>query len=402
MWLRILGQDPVAASRARGVSAALGAYGRQALEDIGAAAERAECRSPQACTRALICAIARDDPRAVTRLLLSRVVDPTLPAIPTLGGIDYETQKRRLREALVAPLSCTVIRGGTDRPNYFFEGAPSNLGGQWTPVNMAVAFEAPRALTALASFGARPPTTTESLIDYVIRRSDYDRYTPVEVDAAGNLVSPPRDTPQRRVPRAEMIRRLARAFGRRPTLAAVDRNPLTVAREAALADANTIVVRRYDVDDAMDGLDTGATPAEAIAMVLSRRMGSLAPLPVGAPDDVQLRALADDLVARTSGSRLDVVTALLKAGYSPDERACVFPLTPRDSAIACDRPERAIAAKLADEYEASISNDLDAMRAATAEGHRRALIRHALDALTRMLFSSVTNAVLDAYGPSLS
>ncbi|AGO84627.1 hypothetical protein psal_cds_687 [Pandoravirus salinus] len=401
VWLRILA-DPVVASRARGVSAALGAYGRQALDDVGLAAQRTECQSPQACTRALICAIARDDPEDLVRVLLSRVVDPTLPAVPPLSGIDYETQKDHLREALVAPLSCTVIRGSTNRPNYFFQGAPPSLGGQWTPVDMAVAFEAPRALTALASFGARPPTTTESLIDYVITRSDYGRYTPVEVDAAGNLVPPPRGVPQRHVPRVEMIQRLTRAFGRRPTLATVDRNPLTVAREAALASANAIIIRQYATDDAADNLGAGATPAQAIAMALSRHMRPVAPLPANASDDVQLRALADDLVTHIDEPWLDVIAALLEAGYSPDERACVFPLAPRDSA-ACNRPERAVAAELADEYETAIPNDIDAMRAAAAEGRpHTVVIRHAINALNRMLSLLVINAILDAYGPSLS
>ncbi|QBZ81199.1 hypothetical protein pclt_cds_606 [Pandoravirus celtis] len=401
MWRHILGEDPVIASQVLGASRALGAHGRQALKDTGAAVRRAECQSPQACTRALICAIARDDPRAVARVMLSQVVDPTLPAVPPLAGADYETQKIHLRDALVAPLSCTAVRGAIDRPIYFFQAAPPNPGGQWTPVDMAVAFEAPRALTTLASFGARPPTTTESLINYVITRPDFDRYTLVEVDAAGNLVPPPRGALQRRVPRAEMIQRLSRAFGRRPTLATVDRNPLAVAREAARASANAIVTRQYDTDDAEVNLIAGKTPAEAIATALTRRMGPVARPPTNASDDVQLRALADDLVTRIDEPWLDVIAALLEAGYSPDERACVFPLAPGDSA-ACNSPERAVAAQLADEYEAAIPDDLNAMRAAAATGSPRAAIRHAINALNRMLSLLVTNAILDVYGPSLS
>ena len=160
-------------------------------------------------------------------------------------------------------------------------------------------------------------------------------------------------------------------------------------------DVGRLINRSTDTDSATGQFQPPVTPAEAIASALTMHTSPPPPLPADAPDDVQLRALADNLATRALGPWLDMAAALLAGGYSADERVCVFAWATRDNTMPRTIvPERDLAAALAGTYEQAISADLDRMRAATS---RQDVIAHATSALQNMLYDVVIRAFLDAY-----
>ncbi|QBZ81297.1 hypothetical protein pclt_cds_710 [Pandoravirus celtis] len=308
----ILGKaGPGAAASAAQASRALYTYAQTAARDIGAATKRGACHTPLACTRALVCAIVRDDPDDLAAILLSRVVDPQLPAVPTYAS----AADAELARLLMSEGECTAVTSLAGDPVYFFEVPSATLPGGWTPLNMAVVFRSPRSIAVLKSFGARPTTTVEPLLAEVMRSAD-SPFVMVFQRKDGTLAPlPPRDV----LPVA-MLDRLLSAFGRTSPLANADTNPLTAVREDYVLQES---IRNAIPDTRAD------EPVRFLARSVSAasRLG-LAPLPSDLVNADQMRAMTDELAAQWADTYLRswraIIHVLLEAGYSPDERTYVF------------------------------------------------------------------------------
>nr|UDO47956.1 hypothetical protein [Pandoravirus massiliensis] len=338
LWIDILTRAGAgAAASASQASRDLYAYGRTAAQDIGAAAKRGACRTPLSCTQALVCAIVRDDPDDLAAILLSGVVDPQLPAVPTYTS----AAGAELKRLLMSEGECTAVQGPLDNPTYFF-GVPSlALPGGWTPLNMAVAFRSPRSIAVLKSFGARPTTTVEPLLAEAMRSPD-SPFTMVTQQEDGTLVP----LPPREAPRAVMLNQLLRAFGRTMPLANVDTNPLTRARDIALTHT-------------VENINDITSPDDPRVRLLVQPFGNadalrLAPLSGNSPNTERIRMATGVLAAQWAKVYAhlwpSIINALLEAGYSPDERTYLFLGAPDKYRDTRDMPERAAAAKALDAW----------------------------------------------------
>ncbi|AJF97592.1 hypothetical protein TW95_gp0858 [Pandoravirus inopinatum] len=304
LWTYILGKaGPGAAASAAQASRTLYTYAQTAARDIGAATKRGACRKPLACTRALVCAIVRDDPDDLAAILLSGVVNPQLPAVPTYAS----AADAELARLLMSEGECTAVTSLAGDPVYFFEVPSATLPGGWTPLNMAVVFRSPRSIAVLKSFGARPTTTVEPLLAEVMRSAD-SPFVMVFQREDGTLAPlPPRD-----VFRVDMLTQLLRAFGRTSPLANVDTNPLTIAREGAVLETirNLKPITRADDPRVRFYLH----PADDVPA--SRP----APLSDDPPNRERIRIATDALATQWARAHVrswrGIIKALLDAGYS--------------------------------------------------------------------------------------
>ncbi|AVK75133.1 hypothetical protein pqer_cds_711 [Pandoravirus quercus] len=385
LWIDILRKAGLsAAGSAAQVSSVFLGYAQTAAQDIGAATKRGACRTPLACTRALVCAIVRDDPDDLAAILLSRVVDPQFPAVPTYAS----ATDAELTRLFMSAGECTAVKSLAGDPVYFFEVPSATLPGGWTPLNMAVVFRSPRSIAVLKSFGARPTTTVEPLLAEAMRSAD-SPFVMVSTREDGTLAP----LPPREVFRVDILTQLLRAFGRTSPLANTDTNPLTVAREGAVLESITKMMKPITrVDD----------PRVRFFLHPAGDVSALEPAPPS--DDLsnqeRIRIATDALATQWARvyarSWRGIINVLLDAGYSPDERTYIFPRVLDKIFDTRSMPERAVAVMALNDWVGAADEELDAYDAAGGTAAPDAVDR-ANRLQTRLIAVAVLRHIMGLY-----
>ncbi|AGO83213.1 hypothetical protein pdul_cds_961 [Pandoravirus dulcis] len=249
---------PFATARAAGTSQYMRQVARGAAEQEKGITARELCSDYEACLREFLLATAEDDADTVEYIIASGAIDPRRPVIASVVALP-RPPLNPYREGVI------MFRDSPPQevdPYALLRTAPPTAEG-WTPLAVAAAYGAPAVIARLASIGVRPRPTVETLIDGLLHRG-WQLYSAAPVIRG--------------------VKALTETYPRTSPLAPEDENPLTALREYA--------VRRG-----------------------SARKGIL--ISLAFPPD---RGVAD-AVALFDADALPIAGVLLRAGYSPDERA---------------------------------------------------------------------------------
>jgi len=313
LWTGILcGAGAICAARARAVSRSFDSYGTAALGDIARETRRIVGDDHRACVRLMLCAIARDDVEDLARVFMTGILDPRLPAIP------HDVEARQL---LQARLHTVVAGSGSWQRLSVMCGQLS--GCRRTPLDIAADFGSLRSLRLLASLGARPTETVECLVRDVLSFAREERHIAVVTEQTGMCVIGPVPTSA-----VDVVHTLLGLFGRSVPLATGDTNVLTclrrqVARHHGSRHVATRVSRECVLRDLALIADDPTDDDIVVAIAGSLLGGRVWKRPT---DTYLPRALAREIVHRpgTPYDWREAMRVLLRAGYSPDERAWVF------------------------------------------------------------------------------
>ncbi|AGO83992.1 hypothetical protein psal_cds_348 [Pandoravirus salinus] len=239
MWHAVISNlGPAEALGLGGVSRAFESGRRATLEREVAQTRRQVCPDPLACTRALLCAILRDDVDTVAAILSTGILRADVPMVHGVDDVSGLLRGMRCGFAFRAPEGVAQRDRGLDLGSTI-----SDL----TPLGLAAVAGSPRTVRLLGSRGVRPWPTVEALIESALMSEGVARDALVEGREG--------DQRFRTRPASDAARALIATFARtRPTLSVSDTHPLDVLREATLEAARTSTAHTIRTDFGFDPL----------------------------------------------------------------------------------------------------------------------------------------------------
>lgn len=255
---------PFETARAAGTSRHMSQVAREVAQRRKRAIARELCNDYDSCLRRFLLAAAEDDADTIEYIIASGAINPRRPLITSASALPQPPPNPRPEGASMVMLRNAPALNSAQQvdPYALLRTRPPSAEG-WTPLAVAAAYGAPGVIARLASIGVRPQPTVEALIDGLLHQG-------WQLDDAARLI--------------RGVTALTEIYPRAGPLDSADQNPLTALREFA--------VRRGSARKGM-------------------RLGEMFPRERGAADAV---ALFD-------ADAVPIAQALLRAGYSPDERA---------------------------------------------------------------------------------